>query len=57
MKKSSKILATLGMVATFFILFGIITVSSKSKGGGILGIILLGATIAGIRVVWKSNPE
>jgi hypothetical protein len=55
MSELSKILATIGVVVLFVIIFGAIA-GSKSDAGqtpGILGLIVFGALIGALRAIWK----
>ena len=55
MSQLSKILVTIGVVVLFVIIFGAIAGSMSDAGRtpGILGLIVLGALIGALRVIWK----
>ena len=55
MSQLSKILVTIGVVVLFVIIFGTIAGSMSDAGRtpGILGLIVLGALIGALRVIWK----
>lgn len=55
MSELSKILATIGVVVLFVIIFGAIVGSMSDAGQtpGILGLIVLGALIGALRAIWK----
>ncbi len=57
MSKTSKILATVGVIFLFLILSGALQAGSGhgGKNPGILGLILLFGVIAGIRAIWKQS--
>lgn len=59
MKKSEKIIATIGAIIGFFIVAGIIQAAIVNNGGGgrgIIGLMFLGV-IYGIRSIWKSKKS
>jgi hypothetical protein len=59
MTRSSKILATVGIVFVFMI-FNAMMQAGAGPGGrntGVIGIILMFGLIAGIRAVWKQPTE
>ncbi len=56
MSELSKILATIGVVVLFVIIFGAIVISRSDAGQktpGILGLIVFGALIGALRAIWK----
>lgn len=55
MSELSKILATIGVVVLFVIIFGAIVGSMSDAGQtpGILGLIVFGALIGALRAIWK----
>ena len=56
MRELSKILATIGVVVLFVIIFGAIVISrsdADQKTPGILGLIVFGALIGALRAIWK----
>ncbi|MBQ9254061.1 MAG: hypothetical protein IJ180_04710 [Bacteroidales bacterium] len=58
MKKTSKILVTIGVIILWIVLFAIVVGLRDSNGHstpGIFGTILFIAMIAGIRAIWKSK--
>lgn len=57
MSKTSKILATIGVIFLFMVLSGALQAGSGPGGRnpGIFGLILLFGVIAGIRAIWKSS--
>ena len=59
MSKTSKILATIGVIFLFMILSGALQAGSGPGGRnpGIIGLILLFGVIAGIRAIWKSSDN
>jgi hypothetical protein len=60
MSTAAKVLVTIGILIGFFFIFGALTYSRKSSGNatpGILGLILFGGVIAGIRAVWKKPKD
>jgi hypothetical protein len=55
----SKIIVTIGAIVLFLFLFGILIASQKGTGNsgpGIIGFILFGGLIAGLKSIWK-KPE
>lgn len=58
MSKTSKILATIGVIILFMILSAALQAGSGPGGRnpGIIGIIFMVGLIAGIRAIWK-NPN
>jgi hypothetical protein len=56
MSKTSKILATIGVIFLFMILSGALQAGSGPGGRnpGIIGIVFMVGLIAGIRAIWKS---
>jgi hypothetical protein len=59
MTKTSKIIATIGLIFLFMVLNGALQ-SGSGPGGrnlGIFGLILLIGLIAGIRGIWKSSDN
>jgi hypothetical protein len=59
MSKTSKILATIGVIFLFMILSGALQAGSGPGGRntGIFGLILLFGVIAGVRAIWKSSDD
>lgn len=60
MSKGAKVLVTIGIIIGFLFFFGLLTASRKGSGNstpGILGIILFGGMIAGIRAIWKKPND
>ena len=55
MSELSKILATIGVVVLFVIIFGAIvgSMSDACQTPGILGLIVFGALIGALRAIWK----
>lgn len=60
MKKSEKILATIGIIIGCLVILVILQTISNAVGGGsvgaLAGMIILGV-IYGIRSIWKSKPN
>jgi hypothetical protein len=59
MTKTSKIIATIGLIFLFMVLNGALQAGSSPGGRnpGIFGLILLIGLIAGIRGIWKSSDN
>lgn len=59
MNKMTKILVTIGLTVLFIILFAAIggAASDAGRTPGILGLIVLGGYIGGLRAVWKSDKK
>jgi len=58
MKKSSKIIVTIGIVVIFLFVFGLVTAARNENGNstpGIIGLILGFGAFAGIKAVWKNK--
>ena len=59
MTKTSKTLATVGIVIVFLLCNAILQAGSGPGGrnGGIIGIVLMFGLIGGIRAVWKKSDD
>lgn len=59
MNKTAKILVTIGLTFLFIILFAAIggAASDSGKTPGILGLIVLGGYIGGLRAIWKNGKK
>ena len=56
----SKIIVTIGAIVLFLFLFGILIASQKGSGNsnpGIIGLILFGGLIAGLKSIWKKSES
>lgn len=60
MNKTAKIIVTIIVVFTFFMLFALVNAGREASGHstpGFLGVILLAAAYGAIRAVWKSGKD
>lgn len=57
MEKTTKIIITVVSVIVFLVLFAVVVGVTQSRGGGIIGLMLVAGLIGGLKAVWKKEDN